>query len=101
MAGHRFRLLLVAAVVVAACLVLFCPLWYLRIDQQESGADKQSVASSVRQRAPGVRGRILDFNGVELARNGTNMEIGLDLAAVEAAWKEREKSKVTPNPSIP
>ena len=93
MIGQRLRLLFVAVVIIACCLVLFYRLWFLQIEKQEDYINKQPVTDTAKQRVPGVRGRILDFNGIELARNETNMEIGLDLAAAEAEWKERERAK--------
>ena len=93
MIGQRIRLILLAVVIVAGCLLLFYRLWFLQIENQETYIAKQPVTATAKQRVPGVRGRILDRAGIEFARNETNMEIGLDLAAVEAAWKERERAK--------
>lgn len=93
MIGQRLRLVLLAVVIVSGCLVLFYRLWFLQIESQEEYINKQPVTATARQRVPGVRGRILDTNGVEFAKNETNLEICLDFAAVEAAWKEREKAK--------
>jgi penicillin-binding protein 2 len=93
MIGQRIRLILLAVVIVAGCLVLFYRLWFLQIEKQEEYINKQPVTDTARQRVPGTRGRILDRSGVEFARNETSMEIGLDLAAAEAAWNERERAK--------
>lgn len=93
MIGQRIRLLLLAVVIVGGCLLLFYRLWFLQIEKQEEYITRQPVTATAKQRVPGTRGRILDRSGVEFARNETNMEIGLDLAAVEAAWKERERAK--------
>lgn len=93
MIGQRIRLLLLAVVIVGGCLLLFYRLWFLQIEKQEEYINKQPVTATAKQRVPGTRGRILDRSGVEFARNETNMEIGLDLAAVEAAWQERERAR--------
>ena len=93
MNSQRIRLILLALVIVAGCLVLFYRLWFLQIESQEEYINKQPETDTAKQRVPGTRGRILDRGGMELAKNLTNMEIGLDLAAVEAEWKEREKAK--------
>ncbi len=93
MIGQRIRLILLAVLIVAGCLVLFYRLWFLQIEKQEEFINKQPVTDTARQRVPGTRGRILDRRGVEFARNETSMEIGIDLAAVEAAWNERERAK--------
>ena len=93
MNSHRLRLLLLAVVITGGCFVLFYRLWFLQIENQEEYIRKQPVTDTAKQRVPATRGRLLDKNAVELARNETNMEIALDLAAVEAAWKERERAK--------
>jgi len=93
MIGQRIRLLLLAIVIVAGCLLLFYRLWFLQIEKQEEYINKQPVTDTANQRVPGTRGLIFDRNGVEFARNETSMEIGIDLAAVEAAWRERERAK--------
>lgn len=91
--SHRFRLLLLAVVILGGFLVLFYRLWFLQIENQQEYIDKQPVTATAKQRVPGARGRILDRNGVEFARNETNMEVALDLAAVEAAWEEKEHAR--------
>jgi cell division protein FtsI/penicillin-binding protein 2 len=89
--SHRIRLLMLAVVIVGGCLLLFYRLWFLQIEQQEVYIAKQPVTDTAKQRVPGTRGRILDRNGVEFATNETNMEVGLNLAAVESAWKEKHR----------
>ncbi len=93
MNSQRLRLVLLALIITGGCFVLFYRLWFLQIESQEEYIQKQPVTDTAKQRVPATRGRILDRNAVEMARNETNMEIALDLAAVEAAWKEREHSK--------
>ena len=93
MNSQRLRLLLLAVVITGGCLVLFYRLWFLQIEKQDEYIQRQPVTATARQRVPGSRGEILDRNGVEFARNETNIEIALDLAAVEAAWLEREHAK--------
>ncbi len=90
--SHRLRLLLLAVVITGGCLVLFYRLWFLQIENQEDFIKRQPVTDTARQRVPSVRGRIVDRLGVEFARNETNMEVGLNLAAVEAAWNEKNKA---------
>ena len=93
MNSQRLRLVLLALIITGGCFVLFYRLWFLQIESQEEFIQKQPVTDTAKQRVPATRGRILDKNAVELARNETNMEIALDLAAVEAAWLEREHAK--------
>jgi penicillin-binding protein 2 len=89
----RFRLVLVGIVIIAGFLLLLHRLWTLQIERQDSFILKLPETDKARQRVPGTRGRILDSGGTELARNETCLEIGLNLAAAEAAWNEREKAK--------
>lgn len=89
---HRLRLLLLAVVIIGGCLVLFYRLWFLQIENQEHYIRRQPVTDTARQRVPSVRGRIVDRNGIEFARNETSMEVGLNLAAVEAAWNEKNRA---------
>src|SRR6187549_3539330 len=93
MNSQRLRLLLLAVIITGGCLLLFYRLWFLQIENQEEYIKKQPVTDTAKQRVSAARGRLLDKNGVELARNETCMEIALDLAAVEAAWLEREHAK--------
>src|SRR5688572_31828196 len=93
MNSARIRLLLLAVIIVGGFLVLFYRLWFLQIQNQEEYVKKQPVTDTARQRLPATRGRLLDRNAVELAGNETNMEIAIDLAAVEAAWIEREHAR--------
>ncbi len=90
--SHRLRLLLLAVVITGGCLVLFYRLWFLQIENQEEFIKRQPVTDTARQRVPSVRGRIMDRNGVPFASNETNMEVGINLAAVEAAWNEKNKA---------
>ena len=89
----RFRLVLVGIVIIAGFLLLLHRLWTLQIERQDIFILKLPETDKARQRVPGTRGRILDSGGTELARNETCLEIGLNLAAAEAAWNEREKAK--------
>lgn len=90
---YRLRLLMLAVVIIGGFFVLFYRLWFLQIQNQEEYINKQPVTATAKQRVPGTRGRILDRNRVEFARNETNMQVAIDLAAVEAAWKEKERAK--------
>ena len=89
----RIRLFFVAVVMVGGFLLLLYRLWILQIEQQDDYILKLPETEKARQRVPGTRGRILDSGGIELARNETCLEVGLNLAAAEAAWKERERRK--------
>ena len=89
----RLRLILVAIIMTAGFLVLLHRLWTLQIEKQDQFILKLPETQKSRQRVPGTRGRILDSGGTELARNETCLEVGLNLAAAEAAWLEREKAK--------
>jgi penicillin-binding protein 2 len=89
----RLRLILVAVIMTGGFVVLLHRLWTLQIEKQDQFILKLPETQKSRQRVPGTRGRILDSGGTELARNETCLEVGLNLAAAEAAWLEREKAK--------
>ena len=86
--SHRFRLYLLALFILGGFGLLIYRLWGLQINRQEEFIAKLPVTATALQRIPGPRGRIFDRNGVPLADNNANLEVGLNLAEVESYWRE-------------
>ncbi len=89
--SSRFRLILFGFVIIAGFGMLLSRLWYLQFQKQEEYAKKLPGTKEVLHRFPGPRGRILDRNGVELARNRSVRQIGFDLGAIVQFYKDGHK----------
>ena len=87
--SHRFRLYLLALVILGGFGLLIYRLWGLQINRQDEFIAKLPETDKALQRIPGPRGRIFDSNGVPLADNKANLEVGLNLAEVESYWREQ------------
>lgn len=94
--SHRFRLYLLAFIILGGFCVLLYRLWGLQIDRQDEFIAKLPDTDKALQRIPGPRGRIFDRNGVPLADNKANLEVGLNLAEVESYWRERHPKEEVP-----
>ena len=93
--SHRLRLYLLALVILGGFGVLIYRLWGLQINRQDEFIAKLPETDVAYQRVPGPRGRIFDRNGIPLADNKANLEVGLNLAEVERYWVE-ENAKRNP-----
>lgn len=91
--SHRFRLYLLALFILGGFGMLLYRLWGLQINRQEEFIDKLPKTDIALQRIPGPRGRIFDRNGIPLADNKANLEVGLNLAEVELFWNEENSKK--------
>ncbi len=94
--SHRLRLYLLALIILSGFGVLLYRLWILQIDRQDEFIAKLPETDKAYQRIPGPRGRIFDRNGVPLADNKANLEIGLNLADVESYWRENHPKEEPP-----
>jgi penicillin-binding protein 2 len=94
--SHRIRLYLLALVILAGFGLLLYRLWGLQINRQEEFIAKLPETDKALQRIPGPRGRIFDRNGIVLADNKANLEVGLNLAEVESYWRETHPKEETP-----
>jgi penicillin-binding protein 2 len=92
--SSRFRLILFGIVIIGGFGMLLSRLWYLQFQKQEEYAKKLPGTKEVKHRFPGPRGRILDKNGVELARNRSVLQVGLDLGAIVQYYKDTHKGTV-------
>jgi len=91
--SHRLRLYLLALIILGGFAVLLYRLWGLQINRQDEFIAKLPETDKALQRIPGPRGRIFDRNGVPLADNKANLEVGLNLAEVERYWQEENAKK--------
>ena len=92
--SSRFRLILFGLVIIGGFGMLLSRLWYLQFQKQDEYAKKLPGTRKVFHRFPGPRGRILDRNGVELARNRSVLQVGLDLGAIVQYYKDGHKGKM-------
>jgi penicillin-binding protein 2 len=91
--SSRFRLILFGLVIIGGFGLLLSRLWYLQFQKQEEYAKKLPGTKEVRHRFPGPRGRILDRNGVELAKNRSVLQVGLDLGAIVQYYADIHKGE--------
>ena len=89
--SSRFRLILFGLVIVGGFGLLLSRLYFLQISKQDDYMRKLPGTREVLHRMAGARGRILDRNGVELARNRTMLQIGLDLGTIVQYYKDTHK----------
>ena len=94
--SHRLRLYFLALLILGGFGVLIYRLWGLQINRQEEFIAKLPETATALQRIPGPRGRIFDRNGIPLADNKANLEVGLNLAEVESYWKEQNPKTEVP-----
>jgi penicillin-binding protein 2 len=92
--SSRFRLLLLGLAIIGGFGLLLVRLWYLQIEKQDVYMKKLPGTREVLHRIPGARGRILDRNGVELARNKTTLQIGLDLGTIVQYYQDTHKGNL-------
>ncbi|MBP7950260.1 MAG: penicillin-binding protein 2 [Verrucomicrobiales bacterium] len=92
--AYRLRLLLIGSVIIGGFSALLFRLWFLQIEKQEDYVKKLPGTRKVYHRITGARGRILDCNGVELARNKTTLQVGLDLGAIVQYYRDTHKGTV-------
>lgn len=76
--SSRVRVSIVGVVVVALFASLFARLWFLQTGPEQRLRDDGAALASRRVQTPAPRGRILDRNGVVLARDRTAWAITVD-----------------------
>lgn len=96
---HRFRIYLLTALVLFGFGALLSRLYEFQI------ADRnyyQSLVPGVREvtvRVPGIRGALVDRNGIELARNKRNYEVSFDLEEIHKSYR-RQVEKEAKRPVV-
>ncbi len=83
---YKFRLYLIALVMLAAFLLLAVRLWSLQIDRHAEFVKKVKVGYELKARIPGVRGEIKDRNGITLASNRAIFEVLVNLGEMMAEY---------------
>ncbi|MDP0489733.1 MAG: penicillin-binding transpeptidase domain-containing protein [Verrucomicrobiota bacterium JB023] len=92
---YRFRLYLLTALILLGIWTLLHRLHQFQIeDQQYFLAQKPSI-HTVAIREPGVRGEIVDRNGVPLATNQRKYRLAVNLGEVQQSWKEQRSADLS------
>ncbi len=86
---YRFRLYLVALLLIGAFTGLLFRLWDVQITNQTLYAAQVSPTRTITVRMPGVRGEICDRNGRTLVTNEFNYEIVLNLRVIVDDYRRR------------
>lgn len=89
---YRIRLFLLTALILMGCGTLLSRLYEFQIDRRAQFVAKIPTTHTVEIREPGARGRIVDRNGLVLARNRRSYEIVFNLEDIYDGYKERKKS---------
>lgn len=86
---YRFRIYLLTALVLVGFGALLSRLYEFQITDQDFYKSLVPGDREVTVREPGIRGVIVDRNGVELARNKRNYEIYFDLEEIHQSYRSR------------
>ena len=97
---YRIRLYLLTALILMGCGTLLSRLYEFQIDRRAQFVAKIPITHTVEIREPGARGRIVDRNGVVLARNRRSYEIIFNLEDIYVGYKEYKKSLADENEDI-
>ncbi len=85
---YRFRLYLLTALVLTGCGTLLSRLYEFQIDRRAQFVANIPTTHNVTIREPGVRGQIIDRNGVVLARNRRSYEIVFNLEDIYRGYRQ-------------
>lgn len=88
---HRLRIYLLTALVLFGFGALLSRLYEFQITDEGYYKSLEPGDSEVTVREPGIRGAILDRNGVELARNRRNYEVYFDLEEIHKSYRRRHE----------
>ncbi|MBK1834051.1 peptidoglycan D,D-transpeptidase FtsI family protein [Roseibacillus ishigakijimensis] len=86
---YRFRLYLLTALILLGTVSLLHRLHQFQIQDQHYYIRQKPGFSVVAIREPGVRGEIMDRNGVALAENYRVYELAINLGEVKDAWNRQ------------
>lgn len=84
---YKFRLYLLALLVVAGMSVLVYRIYDIQITQHEHWVRQLPGEKEVTVRVPGVRGEIRDRNGMILAANRASYDVTFNLKEIEEGWR--------------
>ena len=85
--SYRFRMYLLTTVVLVGFGVLVTRLYEFQISRRNDFLAQVPSNTTVIVREPGVRGEIVDRNGVVLAKNLRKYEIRFNLDEIQEAYK--------------
>ena len=84
--GYRFRLYLLTALVLVGFGALLTRLYEFQIQRRDEFLQQVPGNRTVTVREPGIRGEIVDRNGITLARNQLNYEVSFNLDEIRLAY---------------
>ncbi len=93
---YRFRLYLIALILLGAFSGLLFRLWDVQITNQNLYAEQVKPMRTTTVRVPGVRGEIKDRNGNLLVTNKSKYEIVLNLREIEQHYRREHRGKELP-----
>ena len=97
---YRIRLFLLTALILMGCGALLSRLYEFQIDRRAQFVAKIPITHTVEIREPGARGRIVDRNGVILARNRRSYEIIFNLEDIYVGYQEYKKNLAAKNEDL-
>ena len=86
---YKLRLYFLTLILIAGFGALVSRLWTIQVKRHNEFLALIPGSTIVTQRVPGVRGQIMDRNGIILATNRATFEVSLDLAAIEKEYRRR------------
>ncbi|MEJ6580663.1 MAG: penicillin-binding transpeptidase domain-containing protein [Akkermansiaceae bacterium] len=89
---YRFRLYLLTALVLTGCGTLLSRLYEFQIDRRSQFVANIPTTHTVTIREPGVRGEIVDRNGLILARNRRSYEVVFNLDDIYKSYQEQNQN---------
>ena len=87
--SDKFRIAVLASIVLAAMLLLTGKLWYVQVARGEEYTARIRNSSQVSVRLPAVRGEILDRHGIPLARNRASLAVEFYLPEMVRDYRTR------------
>jgi penicillin-binding protein 2 len=93
---YRLRLFILTALVMIGVGTLLSRLYDFQIEKSSFFLKRVPGTRIETIREPGVRGEITDRNGIVLAENVVNYELGLNLEEIRTAWRQQMSERVAP-----
>lgn len=93
--GYRIRLYLLTALVLVGFGVLLTRLYEFQIERRNEFLNQVPGNRTVTVREPGIRGEIIDRNGITLARNLRKYEVSFNLEEIREAYLAQHENDPT------
>lgn len=90
----RWRILILAGLVIIAMTILLVKLWEVQISQGETYVTKLRDQTTIAVRLSPARGAILDRNGIPLAENRASFDVDFYLDELVRNYKRQHRGKV-------